>query len=144
MPLMGFFEQLELLVLLEGLADAAQPRLEALGHVDAHHHRGRPACSPSRIGTTAWIMSPLSSSWTVVISWPASAWRMCSWFVSRGRARDGPRPGFLTCTSSCPWRLKTVIGGDPEPLLLLGQVRRRAPRGALSSSSPSRSTTRAM
>ena len=30
----------ELLVLLEGLADAAQTRLEPLRHVDADHHRG--------------------------------------------------------------------------------------------------------
>ena len=70
------------------------------------------AWSPSRTGTMAWIMSPLSSSWTVVISWPESACRTCSLLASR--VGTVASTGFLTCTSSCPSRLKTVMAATPR------------------------------
>ncbi len=69
-------------------------------------------CSPSRIGTMAWIMSPLSSSWTVVISCPPSACLTCSLLASRVGTLAST--GFLTWTSSCPSRLKMVMAATPR------------------------------
>ena len=99
MPLMGFFKSLSCLYSWKAWL---MPRSRASSRCGTWIPTTITPAGPSppRTGTTAWIMSPLSSSWTVVISWPASAWRMCSRFVSRNAM--APRPGFLTCASSCP------------------------------------------
>ena len=74
------------------------------------------------MGTMAWIMSPLSSSWTVVTSCPASPCLSCSLFTDFVGTLGADRrvPGVHDQHAAA---VEDRDGGEPEPLLLAGDVR---------------------
>src|SRR4029453_9790445 len=65
--------------------------------------------SRSRPGPTAWILSPFSSSCTVVTSWPPSPCAILPWAMAR--VPTEPMAGSFTCRTSLLFRSKRVIAG---------------------------------
>ena len=116
-------QQLELLVLLEGLADAAQPLPRAA------RSRGCPPPSPPTDVTLAVAHRHHRLRSVAVVQLVdggdllARRARASRWLSLSSRVGRSARTGSLTWTSSWPPALNTVIRADPQQVLLLDQER---------------------
>jgi hypothetical protein len=119
MPLIGFLSG-GAACTLEGLADVAQPRLQALGHVDGHHH-----CGHHRLLAIAHRHHGLDHVAVVqlVDGGDLLAGERLLDVLAVGLAGGDPgQHRVLDVHQLLPVAIEDGDGGHPEPILLLGQV----------------------